>query len=92
MNSNDYKDFTDEQKAILCLYPEGILYGVDKDNSIYNIPVGNLISKIKIALLGEDNDNFHLGDALIHLNIDDFNDIIGNVYDDYKKESNTSKK
>lgn len=92
MNSNDYKDFTDEQKAILCLYPEGILYGVDKDNSIYNIPVDNLISKIKIALLGEDNDNFHLGDALIHLNIDDFNDIIGNVYDDYKKESNTSKK
>lgn len=86
--NGDYKDFSNEQKALLCLYPEGILYRVREDKKVESVPVSNLISKIKIALLGEDNGNFHLGDSLKHLSIDDFNEIIINMYDSNKKEAN----
>lgn len=30
----DYKDFTDNQKIVLCNYPEGILYKVNEDNTL----------------------------------------------------------
>lgn len=87
--SGDYKDFSNEQKALLCLYPEGVLYRKKEDGNYESIPSKNIIKAIKINLLGEDNDNFHLGDALMHLSMDDFEDIINKVYEDYKNESIT---
>ena len=90
--SDSYKNFSSEQKALLCLHPEGVLYRVNEDNSVENIPVGDLISKIKIALLGDDNPNFHLENALEHLKIDDFDEIIETINEDNKKETGVGKK
>lgn len=86
----DYKEFSDEQKALLCMYPEGVLYRENEKGEYENIPSKKILSAIKINLLGEDNENFHLGDALQHLSMDDFEDIINKVYEDHKKESITS--
>lgn len=90
--NGDYKDFSDEQKAYLCLYPEGVIYTVKEDESIEKIPASKIISGVKISLLGEDKEEYHLGDALKHLSMEDFEDIITKIYFDNKKESDTSKK
>lgn len=89
--SNDYKDFTSEQKALLCLYPDGVLYKVKDDNEVEDIPSSELLRVIKINLLGTDDDNFHLGDALKHLNISDFEDIINFTFNSYQNESSSHK-
>ena len=90
--NGDYKDFSDEQKALLCLYPEGVIYKTKEDGNIEKIPVSKIISEVKISLLGEDRDDYHLGDSLKHMKMEDFEDIINKVYEDYKKESSTGKK
>ena len=90
--NSSYKEFTAEQKALLCLNPEGVLYKTNEDNSVELIPSDKLLSEVKISLLGDDNPNFHLGDALKHMNIEDFDDIITGIYRDYQEGVNTSKK
>ena len=90
--NDDYKDFTLEQKALLCLNPEGVLYKTNEDNSVELIPSDKLLSEVKISLLGEDNPNFHLGDALKHMSIEDFDDIINNIYTTYQEGNNINKK
>ena len=83
-----YKDFTIEQKALLCSQPEGVIYKKNSNGDKETIPASELLSEIKIGLLGEDSPSFHLGDALKHMNIEDFKEIIYNIYiDDYKKDS-----
>lgn len=89
--NGSYKDFSVEQKALLCLQPEGVIYNVNNGEE-EDISASELISKIKIGLLGEDNPNFHLGDALKHMNIEDFKDIIYSIYIDDYRENNVSKK
>lgn len=90
--NSSYKEFTTEQKALLCLNPEGVLYKTNEDNSVELIPSDRLLSEVKISLLGEDNPNFHLGDALKHMSIEDFDDIITGIYRNYQEGVNTSKK
>ena len=89
--SNDYDEFTVEQKALLCLYPDGVLYKVDENDNIENISNSELLREIKISLLGTDDDNFHLGDALKNLSDDDFEDIINYIFNSYQNRCNSFK-
>ena len=84
-----YKSFTTQQKALLCLDPEGVIYKSDKD-SIEMINPNELIKKIKINFLGEDNDNYHIENALKQMNLEDFNELVNPVYESY--QSNIARK
>ena len=83
---SNLNDFTEEQKAILCLYPEGVIYRKNSDNEISMIPINEIFSKIKMNLLGEDSDSFKIDESLRKINNDVFESIIGNIYDEYKND------
>lgn len=78
--TNSYKEFSTEQKAILCQYPEETLYSVKDDKNTEKISVDQLLRKIKFYFLGDDSDNYNLGDSLKHMKLRDFEDIIDNIY------------
>lgn len=68
----DYSDFTDSQKAILFMYPEGILFEENEDGD----------KKRRISVLELNNKINDYTDFYV-----DFEDIISNIFIDYRLDS-----
>lgn len=68
----DYSDFTDSQKAILFMYPEGILFEENEDGD----------KKGRISVLELNNKINDYTDFYV-----DFEDIISNIFIDYRLDS-----
>ena len=89
-----YRDFSEEQKAILCLYPNGVIFTKEKD-SIHYIPVEEIMSKINEFVFGMQNGEFNNVGFLKTLFSEDpslFEDVIFSISSEYMNEKEHEKK
>ena len=70
-----YNVFDDKQKAILCSYPQGVLFFEDENEVKYSNPA-LLATRINNILDGDEDDLYSYGD---------FSDVINLLYLDYAK-------
>ena len=78
----EFHGFTDEQKEVLCTFPEGILYEKEDDN-IKKIPMKELVGKLQEVYFGSKSNEYNDLDKFSKLfsTKEDFEEVVLSVYD-----------
>lgn len=82
----DYSIFTDEQKSILCTYPDGILYHLTDDNKVNLVSVKELEEKMRGDIINDEEFDFSLLNSYLKSDIDTFEKMILDIYYDYHEK------
>lgn len=79
-----YADFSDDEKVVLCMNPEGLLYRVN-DDEVEMISVEEMKKSIKELIVGDDSSEA-MKDILRGVSIDEFTDVIKNISSEYQRK------
>lgn len=77
-----YRDFSEDERVILCTYPEGLLYEEENKN-IKMISSEDTKKSIKKLIVGDDVDE-PLNAILKGVSIEEFTEIVTNIHSDYQ--------
>ena len=77
----DYHGLTDEQKEVLCTFPEGILYEKN-DDTVEKVPVSDLVHKMQEVYFGSEVEEYNDLEKFSKLfpSKEDFEDVIISIY------------
>ncbi len=90
-DSDCYQDYTPSQLAIMCTFPEGVLFNKNSNGEVQRIPANDLLDEVR-KYLTYDMEDYRIEEVLKAVGNREFQDIIfeihyNSLYDNSKKYS-----